>query len=48
MLKARDLYKEAATVYFRICGEVVLFIKKQNKIIPICEYYVLLLTNSLY
>jgi hypothetical protein len=25
MLKARDLFKEAATVYFRICGEVLLF-----------------------
>ncbi|CAL5194328.1 unnamed protein product [Lathyrus oleraceus] len=24
MLKARDLYKEAATVYFRICGEDIL------------------------
>lgn len=25
MLKARDLYKEAAPIYFRICGEVVHF-----------------------
>lgn len=30
MLKARDQHKEAASVYFRICGEVLLFMPSDH------------------